>query len=63
MIGPVRPPPTPPVLCPSCERAECLLWRRERLRLLNERALHKAINFGMSWGGTAATLVDYARKP
>lgn len=63
MKHPIPPPPRPPVLCPSCGRDTCLLWKRERRRLLAERAMHKAINFGMSWGGNAASFIDYVRNP
>lgn len=57
-------PPSPPRLCPSCERESCLLWKTERLRRLQTRMAAKAMRFGMSLSPSsnrgAAGFTDYA---
>jgi hypothetical protein len=59
-------PPTPPRLCPSCERESCLLWKIERLRRVQTRAAAKAMRFGLTatLGANkgAQGFIDYAHS-
>jgi hypothetical protein len=58
-------PPTPPALCPGCERDACLLWKAERQRRVQARMAAKAARFGFTsfgYGRDAKGFLDYAKS-